>query len=91
NGELDPWSALGVLEPPNDDVVVIVIPGVAHHVDLRFASPTDSRAVKQARVTEKNYIRQWISQGDPRSQRKENELRVINMKKDTSFFKAYRF
>nr|XP_037289027.1 lysosomal Pro-X carboxypeptidase-like [Rhipicephalus microplus] len=93
NGELDPWSALGVLEPPNDDVVVIVIPGVAHHVDLRFASPSDSRAVKRARVVEKNYIRQWISQADARSQRKKNEpkeLRVINMKNENSFFKAYR-
>lgn len=91
NGELDPWSALGVQQPPNDNVVVIVIPGVAHHVDLRFASPTDSRAVKQARLIEKNYIRQWISQDNPRSQRKKNEPRVINLKEETSFFNAYRF
>lgn len=92
NGELDPWSALGVLEPPNDNLVVIIIPGVAHHVDLRFASTTDTRAVKQARAIEKNYIRQWISQNRPRPQRKKDkEPRVITMKRQTVFFNAYRF
>lgn len=61
NGELDPWSALGILEPPSDDVVVLEIPGAAHHVDLRFSSRVDSSAVKEARKVEKNYIRHWIA------------------------------
>ncbi|XP_077499993.1 lysosomal Pro-X carboxypeptidase-like [Amblyomma americanum] len=61
NGELDPWSAVGVLEPPSDDVVVLLIPGVAHHADLRFSRPSDSPELVRARQIEKNYIRHWIS------------------------------
>lgn len=74
NGELDPWSALGILEPPSDDVVVLEIPGAAHHTDLRFASPVDSEAVKEARKVEKNYVRQWIAARDSRPAQK---LRVV--------------
>lgn len=61
NGEFDPWSVVGVLEPPSDNVVVLLIPGVAHHVDLRFARPNDSPELVRARQIEKDYIRHWIS------------------------------
>lgn len=64
NGELDPWAALGVLEPPSEDVVVLLIPGAAHHVDMRFASPSDSVDLVRARNIEKNYIRKWIEEPD---------------------------
>lgn len=61
NGELDPWSALGVLEPPSDGVVVLKIPGAAHHADLRFARPSDPPELVRARQIEKAYIRRWIA------------------------------
>lgn len=64
NGELDPWSSLGVLEPPSDDVVVLTIPGAAHHADLRFSRPSDSPELVRARRIEKTYIRRWIAESD---------------------------
>lgn len=64
NGELDPWSVLGVLEPPSDDVVVLMIPGAAHHADLRFARPSDPPEVVRTRQIEKAYIRRWIAEAD---------------------------
>lgn len=66
NGELDPWAALGVLEPPSEDVVVLLIPGAAHHLDMRFARPSDSVELVRARNIEKNYIRKWIEEPESR-------------------------
>lgn len=60
NGELDPWAALGVLEPPNEAVVALLIPGAAHHADMRFRRPTDPPALTRARNIERDYIRKWI-------------------------------
>ncbi|XP_077500595.1 lysosomal Pro-X carboxypeptidase-like [Amblyomma americanum] len=90
NGELDPWSAVGIQEPPTDDVVLITIPGAAHHVDLRFAAPTDTPAVRQARIVERNYLRQWTSQDSPASRKKSAPHIVVRGEKG-SFFGQYRF
>lgn len=44
-GEYDPWRGGGVLESPNDGIVVIDIPGAAHHLDLMFSNPGDTSEV----------------------------------------------
>lgn len=40
--------------------VVVLIPGVPHHIDLRAAHPNDPIAVKHARVVHKSEIRKWL-------------------------------
>lgn len=36
---IDPWSGGGVLREPNDQVKMIIIPDIAHHLDLRESNP----------------------------------------------------
>lgn len=60
NGGLDPWSAGGVTQNISDSLVAIMIPDGAHHLDLRSRNPCDPKSVKQARVLEVHYMKQWI-------------------------------
>uniref|UniRef100_A0A8B9QMQ9 Lysosomal Pro-X carboxypeptidase n=1 Tax=Anas platyrhynchos TaxID=8839 RepID=A0A8B9QMQ9_ANAPL len=60
NGGLDPWSAGGVTQNISDSLVAIMIPDGAHHLDLRSRNPCDPKSVKQARVLEVHYLKQWI-------------------------------
>lgn len=62
NGLQDPWSGGGVLRPPNHDVIIILIPDAAHHLDLRSSNEKDSGSVRQARIMEKDAIRKWLRQ-----------------------------
>lgn len=41
--------------------VVVLIPGAAHHVDLRSAHPNDTIAVKHARTIHRSEIRKWLN------------------------------
>nr|VZI43284.1 unnamed protein product [Spirometra erinaceieuropaei] len=61
NGDLDPWSAFGVLEgsqAPNVDIIRIAFG--AHHLDLRGSHPNDTSEVQYARAMEKVIIEKWI-------------------------------
>lgn len=58
---MDPWSSGGILEAPNDNIKVIIMPDTAHHLDLRAAHPDDPSSVIHARKEEKAAIREWIS------------------------------
>ena len=60
NGDLDPWSAGGVLESPNPSLVSIVIKDAAHHLDLRSSNPEDTEAVIAARMKEKTVVKRWL-------------------------------
>jgi hypothetical protein len=61
NGNLDPWSAAGVLTPPNPSVTTIMIEGGAHHLDLRLPNPDyDPPGVVAARSVELQQILRWI-------------------------------
>lgn len=66
NGSLDPWRIGGVLKQPSDPkktgTIVIYIEGSAHHFDLRAENPADPKSVTDARATEKQYIKQYISE-----------------------------
>ncbi len=50
NGDLDPWRAGGVLTPVNDRIVVRLIKGGAHHLDLRSPNPADPQDLTDART-----------------------------------------
>jgi len=62
NGELDPWRAGGVLTNYSDSLVAIVIPGAAHHLDLRGSNPEDPLSVTLARQQETALIRNWLQE-----------------------------
>jgi len=62
NGNLDPWSGLGVLKKPSPSIVTVMIDQGAHHLDLRKSNPLDPPSVKAAREIEKTNIKLWISQ-----------------------------
>eukprot|EP00794_Sanderia_malayensis_P007162 gene7162-7969_t len=62
NGNLDPWSGLGVLEQqPAPTVITVMIDLGAHHLDLRKKNPLDPQSVIKAREIEKENIKRWIS------------------------------
>ncbi|PVD34456.1 hypothetical protein C0Q70_05730 [Pomacea canaliculata] len=60
NGQLDPWSGGGVLQTVSSSLIAIQIPYGAHHLDLRAANPGDTAYVIEARIQEKNILKNWI-------------------------------
>ena len=61
NGLLDPWSATGVLDPPNTETTVIILSQGAHHTDLMFSNPQDPPELTKCRRIENEMIKLWIS------------------------------
>jgi lysosomal Pro-X carboxypeptidase len=63
-GTLDPWSKLGPMAnvTSNPSVIVFVIQGGAHHLDLRAANPADPQSVVDARNVERAAIRRWLDE-----------------------------
>ena len=62
NGDRDPWSAGGVLEPIAPSITVIRIPHACHHEDLRSPGPNDPPALLAARRQEVRILRKWIKE-----------------------------
>ncbi|OQR82522.1 lysosomal Pro-X carboxypeptidase [Achlya hypogyna] len=62
NGDFDPWYPTGFTTSLSDTVVAIMIHEGAHHLDLMFSHPLDTRAVKRAREVELDNVRKWIAQ-----------------------------
>lgn len=60
NGDLDPWSAGGVLNTISDSLIALYMEGAAHHLDLRASNPADPESVVKARKIEAEYITKWI-------------------------------
>lgn len=69
NGLLDPWSGGGVLYNISEanDLVAVIIPEGAHHLDLMFSNPLDPPSVREARALEERYITKWVAQARERS------------------------
>ena len=61
NGELDPWRAGGLLHdvPGDSDIVVRVLEGGAHHLELRLPNPADPDDVNEVRNLIEQHIVQW--------------------------------
>ncbi|CAN8028153.1 unnamed protein product, partial [Ixodes persulcatus] len=60
NGDLDPWSAGGVLTNLSDSLIALYITEAAHELDLRSSNPADPKSVVAARKVEKMYIKKWL-------------------------------
>uniref|UniRef100_A0A146LSH7 Lysosomal Pro-X carboxypeptidase n=1 Tax=Lygus hesperus TaxID=30085 RepID=A0A146LSH7_LYGHE len=60
NGLLDPWSSGGVTNNVSATAVAVILPGGAHHLDLRFSDPLDPPAVRSARKIYRSIFKQWI-------------------------------
>ncbi len=74
NGLLDPWSSGGVLRNVSKDVVALIIPEGAHHLDLRGSDPMDPPSVKKARKIEMTYISKWIKEAKKHGGKTENDF-----------------
>jgi hypothetical protein len=61
NGNLDPWSAGGVLTAPSAGTRAHLIDKSAHHFDLRSSNDLDPQSVKDARALEDKLIGEWIT------------------------------
>ncbi|XP_072940231.1 putative serine protease K12H4.7 [Epargyreus clarus] len=64
NGELDPWSALSVLEDISYDAPAVYIPRSSHCRDLFSNKDGDPDELKEARAHIKYLTKNWIGAGD---------------------------
>ncbi|CAH2102188.1 unnamed protein product [Euphydryas editha] len=64
NGDLDPWSTLGVLEDLSYNAPAVVIPRSSHCRDLFSNRENDIEELKEARIHIKYLIKNWIGAGD---------------------------
>lgn len=63
NGDLDPWSAFGVLDgSAAPGATVVLIERGAHHLDLRGSHPNDTAEVRAARKIIRDNIAKWIDE-----------------------------
>eukprot|EP00698_Gefionella_okellyi_P009139 TRINITY_DN2299_c0_g1_i2.p1 TRINITY_DN2299_c0_g1~~TRINITY_DN2299_c0_g1_i2.p1 ORF type:complete len:340 (-),score=80.75 TRINITY_DN2299_c0_g1_i2:21-1040(-) len=60
NGGDDPWHVLSVQTTLSASEPALIIPNEAHTPDLRASLPTDSAALRAARVTISQYVAQWL-------------------------------
>jgi lysosomal Pro-X carboxypeptidase len=72
NGLLDPWSAYGVTSntslgdtSSSDDLVVLLMPNGAHHVDLMFSNPGDTSDITEARRVTMAKVKDWVMEACP--------------------------
>ena len=58
NGEIDPWSVLGVLEvPPNsNDIFTLWVPGASHHAWTHPSDPNEQSTITKARKIIQNQV-----------------------------------
>ncbi|XP_011863698.1 PREDICTED: lysosomal Pro-X carboxypeptidase [Vollenhovia emeryi] len=62
NGLLDPWTSGGVLRNLSESVVSILMPGAAHHLDLRASNSNDPYSVLLTRNFHRFSINKWIKE-----------------------------
>lgn len=67
NGDMDPWSRLGVLEDITYNAPAKVIPRASHCLDLFSNRKNDPEELKEARSYVKYLIKKWIGFGEYRT------------------------
>ncbi|XP_053612424.1 putative serine protease K12H4.7 [Plodia interpunctella] len=64
NGDMDPWSKLGVLEDVSYEAPATIIPMASHCRDLFSDRKNDPEELKEARRYIRYLIKDWIGSGD---------------------------
>ena len=59
--EKDPWRVGGLARDLSATVLHRLIPGAAHHEDLRFSDDSELPAVAAAKAFELGTIRKWVA------------------------------
>ncbi|KAM9970064.1 hypothetical protein ACTFIR_001904 [Dictyostelium discoideum] len=60
NGVLDGWHGAGInVTDYSKNIIAILIPGAAHHLDLRGSNPLDPQSITDARLLELKYLTEW--------------------------------
>lgn len=62
NGEVDPWRALGVSEPNNDEQGTFYALGASHHAWTHPSKDTDQQSVNEARDYIWNTVTAWLKE-----------------------------
>jgi lysosomal Pro-X carboxypeptidase len=61
NGQLDPWRPGGIQSATAPTIATVIIAECGHHIDLMFADPKDTPAIKAAREMEMRHVTAWIA------------------------------
>lgn len=64
NGNIDPWHALGVTKNISSALQAVFIDGTAHCANVLPTLPTDTSALKIARMKVQKHISQWLGLTD---------------------------
>lgn len=62
NGEIDPWHALGVLSPPNDQEPILWVKAASHHFWTHPSLETDDIYTREARTAIWNQVNAWLAE-----------------------------
>ena len=67
NGDVDPWSGLGVNSSPDGNVsdIVLLVKGSSHHAWTHPASTIVQDSVKQAKLSIQNQMKAWLLEDGP--------------------------
>ena len=60
NGEVDPWRALSITNPPASQMPVLYVPGASHHAWTHPSAPGDQVSVVRARAKIRRQVEQWL-------------------------------
>ncbi|KAL1416917.1 hypothetical protein MTO96_027412 [Rhipicephalus appendiculatus] len=85
HGDLDPWSSVGIRVSPSEELPVIMIPGGAHHSDLRFSTDSDPASLRASRELEKAHVLRWLE----KAAISEAKDRVANALHENPLFKHF--
>jgi hypothetical protein len=64
NGDVDPWHALSVLEPPKDEAEqpTLMVSGASHHAWTHPSAPSDQKSVVAARKAIRTQVLKWLAE-----------------------------
>ena len=62
NGNVDPWSGLGILTSPSPQLPVLEVEGASHHAWTHPSTPDDQTSVVQARQAIRKQVLSWLAE-----------------------------
>ena len=62
NGDVDPWSGLGILKSPSPSLPILLVPGASHHAWTHPSKDGDQPSVIAARKTIRAQVTAWLKE-----------------------------